>query len=50
MEDEAAWKRLNPSLHCGQNQMKLKAIGPAAAYLQLDMGRFTVPYVRAVSH
>lgn len=35
---ETAWRRLNPMLYCGQKEMKLKAMGPGAAYLQLDMG------------
>lgn len=39
---EAAWKRLKPILSCDQNKMKLKAMGPGAAYLQLDMGIATV--------
>lgn len=39
---EAAWKRLKPTLSCDQNKMKLKAMGPGAAYLQLDMGIATV--------
>ncbi|XP_035526007.1 adhesive plaque matrix protein-like [Morone saxatilis] len=38
MANEAAWRRLNPSLYCGQNKMKLRAMGPRAADLQLDMG------------
>ncbi|XP_074507334.1 uncharacterized protein LOC141777189 [Sebastes fasciatus] len=38
MADEAAWRRLNCSLHCGQSKMKLRAMGPGAADLQLDMG------------
>lgn len=35
---EAAWRRLNPKLYCGQTNMKLKVMGPGAADLQLDMG------------
>lgn len=42
---EAAWRRLNPILSCDQNKMKLKAMGPGAAYLQLDMGIATVKSV-----
>ncbi|XP_040911549.1 adhesive plaque matrix protein-like [Toxotes jaculatrix] len=38
MAKEAAWRRLNPTLHCGQTKMKLKVMGPEAAALQLDMG------------
>ncbi|CAK6969462.1 Hypothetical predicted protein [Scomber scombrus] len=38
MAHEAAWKHLNPALHCGQSKMKFKAMGPGAAALQLDMG------------
>ncbi|KAG7229307.1 hypothetical protein INR49_012965 [Caranx melampygus] len=38
MANEAAWRRLNATLHCGQTQMKLKAMGPGAADLQLNMG------------
>ncbi|XP_039998600.1 leucine-rich repeat extensin-like protein 2 isoform X2 [Xiphias gladius] len=38
MANEAAWRRLNPTLHCGQTKMKLKAMGPGAANLQLDTG------------
>lgn len=41
MADEAAWRRLNPSLHCGQSKMKIKAMGPGAADLKLDMGNVT---------
>lgn len=37
--NEAAWRRLNPTLHCGHGQMKLKAMEPSASYLQLDMGK-----------
>lgn len=40
---EAAWRRLNPQLHCGQNKMKLKVTGPRAADLQLDTGIVTHP-------
>ncbi|XP_028988417.1 uncharacterized protein LOC114844906 [Betta splendens] len=36
---EAAWRRLNPSLSCGATRMKLRAMGPGAANLQLDMGQ-----------
>ncbi|XP_018532225.1 uncharacterized protein LOC108883498 isoform X2 [Lates calcarifer] len=38
LPNEAVWRHLNPTLHCGQTQMKLKAMGPGAADLQLDMG------------
>ncbi|XP_042353750.1 adhesive plaque matrix protein-like [Plectropomus leopardus] len=38
MANDTAWRRLNPSLHCGQSKMKLKAMGPGAADLKLDMG------------
>lgn len=40
---EAAWRHLKPYLHCGQNKMKLKAMGPRAANLQLDMGMVVHP-------
>lgn len=43
---EAAWKRLNPHLHCGQNKMKLKVMGPRAADLQLDTGIVTHPKLK----
>lgn len=39
MANEVAWRSLKPSLQCGQNVMKLKATGPGATDLQLDMGR-----------
>ena len=38
MVDEAAWRRLNISLTCGQGKMKFKAMGPGASDFQLDMG------------
>ncbi|XP_034469744.1 uncharacterized protein LOC117778350 [Hippoglossus hippoglossus] len=38
MANEGAWRRLNPTLHCGQTKMKFKAMGPGAADLQLDIG------------
>lgn len=41
--NEAAWRRLNATLHCGETKMKLKAMGPGAADLQLDMGIVTQP-------
>lgn len=37
--NEAAWRQLNSSLHCSDNKMKLKAMGPGAADLQLHIGR-----------
>lgn len=43
---EAAWRRLNPHLHCGQNEMKLKVMGPRAADRQLDMGIATHPTLK----
>lgn len=49
MAKEAAWKRLSLSLHCGENTMKLKALGPGAADLQLDMGTVTQPSLYTVS-
>lgn len=36
--NETAWRRLNATLYCGQTKMKLKAMGPGAADLYLDMG------------
>lgn len=41
--NEEAWRRLNATLHCGETKMKLKAMGPGAADLQLDMGIVTQP-------
>lgn len=41
MANEAAWKRLNPTLHCGQTKMKFKAMGPGAVDLQLNIGIVT---------
>jgi len=41
MANEAAWRRLNLTLHCGRTKMKLKAMGPGAADLQLDKGIVT---------
>lgn len=35
---EAAWRHLKPHLHCGQMAMKLKAMGPRAMDVKLDMG------------
>ncbi|XP_042074864.1 uncharacterized protein LOC102304805 isoform X2 [Haplochromis burtoni] len=35
--NEAAWRQLNSSLHCSDNKMKLKAMGPGAADLQLHI-------------
>ncbi|KAK2822380.1 hypothetical protein Q5P01_022445 [Channa striata] len=39
LADEAAWRRLNPTLLCGPTKMKLKVMGPGAAHLQLDTGK-----------
>lgn len=36
LANEAAWRHLNASLHCGENKLMIKAIGEAD--LQLDMG------------
>lgn len=49
MAKEAAWRRLKPYLHCGQNKMKLKAMGPRAADIQLDMGIVTQPNFYTIS-
>lgn len=35
---EEAWRRLNPTLHCGPDKMKLRAMGAGASQLKLDMG------------
>lgn len=40
--NEVAWRQLNSSLLCGDNKMKLKAMGPGAADLQLHMGRKSI--------
>ncbi|XP_024863031.1 uncharacterized protein LOC108239620 isoform X2 [Kryptolebias marmoratus] len=34
---EAAWRLLNASLQCGSDEFRLKAMGPGAADLQLEM-------------
>lgn len=35
---EEAWRRLNPTLHCGRDKMKLRVMGAGASQLKLDMG------------
>uniref|UniRef100_A0AAQ6A946 Uncharacterized protein n=1 Tax=Amphiprion ocellaris TaxID=80972 RepID=A0AAQ6A946_AMPOC len=35
---EAEWKRLSPTLQCLKDQMKFRAVGPAASQLLLDRG------------
>lgn len=42
---EEAWRRLNPTLHCGPDKMKLRAMGAGASHLKLDMGIQTQPSV-----
>ncbi|KAF3699330.1 hypothetical protein EXN66_Car015017 [Channa argus] len=45
--DEAAWRRLKPTLLCGLTKMKLKVMGPGAAHLQLDTGNaHTLPLIQ----
>ncbi|XP_041847856.1 uncharacterized protein LOC121644166 [Melanotaenia boesemani] len=38
MTEKAVWRRLNFSIHCGLNKMKLVVMGGSAAELQLDVG------------
>ena len=46
---EAAWKRMAPSLQCGGDQMKFRAVGPGASQFTVDQGNWldwsVVPYI-----
>ncbi|XP_034468969.1 pistil-specific extensin-like protein [Hippoglossus hippoglossus] len=35
---EASWKRMAPSLQCGGDQMKFRAVGPGASQFAVDQG------------
>lgn len=43
--NEEAWRRLNLTLHCVSDKMKLRAMGAGASHLKLDMGIETQPSV-----
>ena len=40
----SGWGQMDTSLKCGEDQMKLKALGPGSSYFMLDMGMLNSAY------